>query len=59
MDTVTYQMTQVQHKAIDLAALSNSGCDHETLWRAIKEFRRATSDFELAARAKRLETVTS
>jgi len=59
MDAVTRTYREVKYKMLDLSALSNSGCDHETFWTAIQEFRQATSDFELAARVKRCERVTA
>ena len=59
MYDVNYYMSKVQSKAIDVAALADRRYDTESLWTAIKEFRQAVSDFELAARAKRFEQVTS
>ena len=53
MNAVTYYMSKVQSKAIDVAALAESGCDAGTLSLAIADLRNAVTTLALEARATR------
>ena len=53
MNAVDYYMSKVQSKAIDVAALAESGCDAGTLSLAIGDLRDAVTDLAAEARATR------
>jgi hypothetical protein len=53
----THMMNKVQARAIDVAALADSGCDAATLSLAISDLRELVSEFAAAARDCRKATV--
>jgi len=53
MYDVNYYMSKVQSKAIDVAALAESGCDAGTLSLAVGDLRDAVTELAAEARATR------
>ena len=53
MYDVNYYMSKVQGKAIDVAALAESGCDAGTLSLAVGDLRDAVTELAAEARATR------